>query len=453
MAKQLRAGAAASNTSPWLGVSLNGSMNDKTAEHIHDELHARCLVLDNGQEQIGLVVCDMCMIPRRVLDAAKEQVQAHAGLPLDRIAISATHTHTAPTVGAVFQSEPDEEYAAFLALRVADGLRRALNNLAPARVAWGTADAPEHVHNRRWKVKEGFDLTNPFGGTDQVKMNPPPGSDVLLEPSGPTDPQVTFLSVQHADGRPLALLANYSLHYVGGCGPGHVSADYYGEFCRRMALAVGARTTDDPPFVAGMFNGTSGNINNTNFREGRAARAPYEQIRLVAQSVADKIKAALDGISYRDWVELDMRESLLTLARRMPSRDEVARAKYILSRGEGLPLRSREEIYARETVLLADMSPEIETILQAIRIGELGIATSPCETFVETGLAIREASPFEQQMTISLANDYAGYLPTVEHHALGGYETWRARSSFLEVEAEPKIRQRLLEMTKELARG
>jgi hypothetical protein len=30
-------------------------------------------------------------------------------------------------------------------------------------------------------------------------------------------------------------------------------------------------------------------------------------------------------------------------------------------------------------------------------------------------------------------------LPTPEHHALGGYETWRARSSYLEVEASPKI--------------
>ena len=33
---------------------------------------------------------------------------------------------------------------------------------------------------------------------------------------------------------------------------------------------------------------------------------------------------------------------------------------------------------------------------------------------------------------VSLANAYHGYLPTPEHHALGGYETWRARSSYLE---------------------
>jgi neutral ceramidase len=48
--------------------------------------------------------------------------------------------------------------------------------------------------------------------------------------------------------------------------------------------------------------------------------------------------------------------------------------------------------------------------------------------------------------TIELANGYNGYLPTVEQHALGGYETWRARSSYLAVNSEPKVRKTLLEL-------
>src|SRR4051812_19540924 len=43
-----RAGAASSNITPRLGVSINGYFNDRKAVHIHDELHARCLALDNG---------------------------------------------------------------------------------------------------------------------------------------------------------------------------------------------------------------------------------------------------------------------------------------------------------------------------------------------------------------------------------------------------------------------
>ena len=45
----------------------------------------------------------------------------------------------------------------------------------------------------------------------------------------------------------------------------------------------------------------------------------------------------------------------------------------------------------------------------------------------------------QPHFTVSLANGYNGYLPTPEHHKLGGYETWRAKSSYLEVDASPKI--------------
>ncbi len=67
---------------------------------------------------------------------------------------------------------------------------------------------------------------------------------------------------------------------------------------------------------------------------------------------------------------------------------------------------------------------ELTIMLQAIRIGELAIATSPFETFAETGLEIKRRSPFKPTFTIELANGCYGYLPTPEQHRLGGYETW-----------------------------
>jgi hypothetical protein len=47
-------------------------------------------------------------------------------------------------------------------------------------------------------------------------MNPGTSPDVLDRPAGPTDPDITILSVQDAKRKPIALFANYSLHYVGG---------------------------------------------------------------------------------------------------------------------------------------------------------------------------------------------------------------------------------------------
>ena len=77
--------------------------------------------------------------------------------------------------------------------------------------------------------------------------------------------------------------------------------------------------------------------------------------------------------------------------------------------------------------------------IQMHRINDLSIGAIPCEVFVEIGLHLKATSPFARHFTISLANGYNGYLPTPEHHALGGYETWRARSSYLETQASPKI--------------
>ena len=102
-------------------------------------------------------------------------------------------------------------------------------------------------------------------GSEQVaetSSTAPPVTPAV--PAGPADAELSLLSVRHADGRPLALLANYGVHYIGGYEGGHVSADYFGAFSERMRELLGGDSFD-PPFVAMMSNGTSGDTNNINF--------------------------------------------------------------------------------------------------------------------------------------------------------------------------------------------
>ena len=94
-------------------------------------------------------------------------------------------------------------------------------------------------------------------------MNPPRGSARLDRPAGPTDPEISFVSMQSPDGRAIALLANYSLHYVGGVRSGDVSADYFGYFAKFIKETPGAKD-QSPPFVGILSNGTSGDVNNIN---------------------------------------------------------------------------------------------------------------------------------------------------------------------------------------------
>jgi len=447
-----RAGAARSVITPDLDVILDGTiMQIGPGKHVHDELHARCLVLDDGTTRIAFAVCDTTMIATDVVAQAKKLVQAATGLAPDHILISATHTHSAPRAMDIGLGDANRRYHEFLAQRIADGIRRAINQLAPAKIGWGSGRKPEYVFNRRWFVRPELETPNPFGGTtDQVAMNPLPAA--LIKPAGPVDPEVFVLSVQHADGRPLALLANYALHYIGGVPAGHISADYFGVFADRIQQLLGA-DRQDPPFVGIMANGCCGDVNGVDLSNPQRPKAGYARMREVADGVAQEALRVVRGIEHRAWVPLSARTNVLKLGVRRPDDARLAWAREIAANTKPDQRLSRPAIYAREALQLATYPPTASITLQAFQIGDLGIGAAPCEVFAETGLAIKKGSPFKATFVIELANGFGGYLPTPEQHGWGGYETWPARSSFLEVEAEPKIRDGILALLRQLARA
>ncbi len=126
-----RAGAYAMDIVPSkFPVSVNGGMQDRQASAAHDRLHARALILDDGTMKIALVVVDSCMVPRQITDAAKTLAAKATGIPPERILISATHTHTAPTLRGAFQSEPNAEYIKELPGMIAAGIAKANDRLA-----------------------------------------------------------------------------------------------------------------------------------------------------------------------------------------------------------------------------------------------------------------------------------------------------------------------------------
>lgn len=443
-----RAGAATSNLTPPLGASLDGYIAQGTrATRVHDELHARCLVLDDGATRVALVVVDSTMIAREIHDRARALVPADAGLGPGRILIAATHSHSTPRAVPLHGDEAERAYAEFLARRIADGIRRAVANLAPAQVGWGAVPQPEFVFSRRWLLRPEARLPNPFGETtDAVLMNPATARGGLVGPASQPDPELGVLAVRHADGRPLAVLANYGLHYVGGTGAGTISADYFGAFAERLAARL-ASPLQDPPFVGIMANGTSGDINNVDYGRPAAPPAPpYARINEVAGRLAEAAELVYRSISYEPWVPLAAVESELTLAVRRPSPGRLAWARQVAADTKpGAPL-SRPAVYARETLAVAAYPDRLPVRLQAIRVGGLAIAAASCEVFAATGLELKARSPVRPTFVFSLANGYNGYLPTPRDHDQGGYETWLARSSYLEVEASEKIRDELLRL-------
>lgn len=455
--KPLRAGAATSNITPLMGVPLDGTiMQIGPAKDVHDELLARCLVLDDGTTRLAFAVIDNTMISQDVYDHAKRLIHEQTGIPLKNICLSATHTHSTPraVTGLKPNSSEHKNYLNFLAIRISDGIRRAVNRLAPAKIGWGSFQESRYVHNRRRFLKEQFLAANknPFGiGGEIVSMNA--NASKADKEAGPTDPEVSVLSVQHTDGRPLAVLANYGLHYIGGIPGGTVSADYFGVFCDRVQQLLEA-DRQDPPFVAMMSNGTSGDINANALGQPRKKYKAYERMTLVGNHLAEGASKLIKSIEHRSDIILGAAKTELELAVRKPDEKRIDWANKTKVAVDHKGRLSRPQIYARESLILKDYPDTVKIPLQVFHIGELAITQIPCETFAETGLAIKKDSPFPgQTFTIELANGFSGYLPSPQQFTWGGYETWPARSSFLEEQAEPKIRAAILDLLKQLKTG
>jgi len=448
----LQGGAATSNITPEIGGEIIGGFVPYPSKHIHDELHARCLVLDDGKTRLAMVVCDLLGIQRVVSSEARRLIQETIAIPPECVMISATHTHSATSALGKDRLKPEQEldeYQKFVAHRIADGVTRAFNNRRPAQIAFGTADVPEHVFNRRWHMRPGTVPENPFGGSDLVKMNPPAGSPNLVEPAGPTDPTVSLIAVREPNGTMISVFAAYSLHYVGGVGAADISSDYYGVFSEHLKRLIEADKPNDPPFVAMMANGTSGDINNINFRTPRPGKKQYEQIRFVAEDVAAKVHAAMAQLEYRDNLSLAARYREPSITWRKPMAEQTKWMEATLAAGP----KSKQDlsfIYAERISRLANY-PETTTVpLQILRIGDACIGTMPCEVFVEIGLDFKRRSPLPHSFMVELAHGYFGYLPTPRQHQLGGYETWLGTNR-LEVNASEKLLDQLIEMAKEVA--
>ncbi len=462
----LQAGAATSNITPELGTLVVGGFAPYPAKHVHDELHARCLVLDDGKTKIALVVCDLLGLHRSVSVEARRLIEEATGIPPQNVLISATHTHSAGTaLGKNRYSNEQEldDYQRFVTRRIADGVTRAANLLRPAEVAFGTVDIPEYVHNRRWLMREGSVPPNPFGKIDKARMNPPVGSPDLVEPVGPVDPAVSIIALREPGGRLIAVYSAYSQHYIGGTGPAHVSADYYGVFCEALKK-LQADGEADPPFVAMLANGTSADINSIDRLKPQPGQPAYARMRAIAEDMAEKVNAVLPGMSWKDSAPLAARFMELPLAWRAVEPELLAWAADVEAKAPKLPDGNipvgakwattsefvRPLSYAGRVQILAQAAQPALIPVQLLRIGDIGIGTSPCETFAEIGLEFKARSPLPHSFMVSLAHGYIGYLPTPRHFELGGYETWPG-TNYLEPQASVKMLDTLMTMAAEIA--
>lgn len=439
-----RAGAFAQDVTPkQFPVLINGGFLSATAQRVHDPLHVRWLVLDDGETRVAFGLLDTCLIPTEFVAEVRAQGARRTGLKPEHIMLAATHTHSAPSLMRCLGTEADPHYPAFALPRIVEGLQRALENLAPARIGWAVTSAPAYTHTRVWIRRPDRMLTDPFGQrTVRAHMHPGHQSPDVIGPSGPSDPELTVLGVQSHTGRPMAVLANYAMHYFGAPA---VSADYFGRFADKLAELLGvSRST--PAFVGIMSQGTSGDQQWMDYSQPK----PTTTLDGYATELARLAAAAYRTIRFHNWVPLGVQQRTLHLATRQPDAARLAWAQRLVEAMSNRPPKDIPEVYAREQLWL-QQNPGRAVPVQAVRVGQLGIALWPCEVFALSGLKVKVQSPLQPTFNIELANGAEGYIPPPELYPLGGYNTWPCRTAASETNAEPKLVEAMVELLEELS--
>jgi neutral ceramidase len=443
--REFKAGASQTDVTPPLGSLINGDFITHYAHTIHDPLYAKALVMERGETLIAIVVVDICAMARDFVDDVKSEIEKKTGIPPGNILLSSTHTHAAGSIESLLMGAADLPYRKKLPGLIVASVIAAKEKLQPARIAAGSVDAPEHVVCRRFFMKDGYIARNPVtGGVDKVKTNPAGDESKIDRRVSKMDTEVGFLTVQDLKGKWISIIANYSMHYVGDWPNGTITADYFGVFSKQLKKEIGAG--DD--FVCMMTNGTSGEANIWDFlAPERYPKQPFEKSGLIGKDLAGKVAAAIHGLAWEENPTLQASYKELTVGVRKPSPDEVERAKAIVGKADFEHIKTIDEdalrkIYAREQIFLYEYPDTIKSPIQLVRIGSVRIGALAGEFFAETGLALKKESG-KNYFTVTMANGYVGYVPPAHEIELGGYETWRCRTSHLEPGAEALIRKEL----------
>ncbi len=447
---EFQAGAAVVNVTPnKLPAIINGGMTARLGKKVVTPVNARAIVLDDGKEKIAIVIVDSCMIPRILTDDAKALAATKIDIKPNRILISATHTHSAPASMSCLGTTCSPEYQTFLRIKIAEAIVQANKNLEPAQVGWGSINAHEFTALRRWINEPGKIGADPFGNkTMRAQMHAGANWKNVTGESGPEDPELSMISIKSINGRPIAVLANFSMHYFGDK---PISADYFGLFSEGLKKRIASKSNGKhPDFVGIMSHGCSGDIWKADYtKPAKERNAVINNIKTFADGLLERAISAYQSIEYQVNPDLAMAESRLELNYRVPDNQRLEWAKKIVKETGDREPKTTQEVYAREQVILHERQ-STEVVLQGIKIGDITIGSFPTETYALTGLKVKKQSPYQKTMVIELANGGDGYIPPPEQHYLGGYNTWEARSAGLEVQAEPKMTETVIQLLEKI---
>ncbi len=437
-AGDFRAAASQVEITPKNGTPLAGYYHARAVAGMLDPLHAKTILMEQDGVHAALVVLDVAYTTQALVDAARAAVQKQCGIEGDHVMISATHTHTGPTLPRLnlmdkltqADSPPGVAYMQSLPELIAKSVNEAKAKLAPVTPAFAIGDGKGISFNRR-VLKE---------GSTQALWQPKTFDPATMRPAGPVDPDIGVLvfNSKAESSKPVASLLNFAMHPTSVGAGTKVSADFPGVFTKLINERHG------PDMISVFANGCCGNINPNDYFTG--TRRNHLQI---GKLLADATDAAWPNLKPLKTFAPRIASTRVTLQRRSYTESEIEKAKDIATR---MVTKNLGTVTMAEAVCILEtigkQNEPLSVEVQAIAFSDEAVIVSlPGEIFVELGLDLKKRSPFKHTMIAELANGSIGYIPDSRAYPQGNYEVVSARcaqgSGERLVEAALKLLQEL----------
>lgn len=426
-AADLLVGAAAENIRADDSMVIGGGIGPGKATGQEGELRAVAVVVEKpkgqpGAGKVAIVACDVLFVERDFIDRALARIEKSTGIPPSAVLVNATHTHHAPTTSTVHGYEREQGFVK----RVEDAIVLAVES----------ANAEREEASMLYKLGE----ETTVGANSRVLLADNAifwigKMDDAVRHTGPFDPQLPVLAFRDPANKLRALLFNHSTHTIGTRQPGVRSPSFYGLAAQELEAELGCPVE--------FLEGASGSTHNI-------TPVPVDTaIVRMKKAVTDALAAAEPQAATR------VASIKRTFEFKVRTFDEAVEdekvSSYCRKRAPDHAEPIIEVFRKMRRVLKPEQGKTRETFLQVIALGDVAIVGVPAEYFTIFGVDIKRRSPFKHTIVAELANDWIGYLPNLEGHQFGGYQTWMGLHSYAEVGTGERVADEAVKMLEELA--
>jgi hypothetical protein len=420
----VRVGAAAVEIQADDNLVIGGGIGPGKAVGQEGQLRAVAVVVEKPEAgKVAIVACDVLFVQADFVEPALARIEKSTGIKPEAVLVNATHTHHAPTTVTVHGYEREDAWVKL----VEDAIVRSVEE-ADKRLAGGES---------QMLFKLGEERT--VGANSRLLLSDNTiwwiGSmDDAVRHTGPFDPQLPVLAFRGADEKLRAVIYNHSTHTIGTRKPGVRSPSFYGLAAQELEAQLGCPVS--------FLEGASGSTHNI-------TAVPMDvAINRMKKAVTEALaEAEPQAVARLASIKRPFEFKVRTFDE---SVEDEKVSKYCRKRAPDHADAIIDVFRKMRLKLKPEQGQPRETVLQAMALGDVAIVGVPAEYFTIFGVDIKRRSPFKHTIVAELANDWIGYLPNLEAHEFGGYQTWMGLHSYAEPGTGERVADQIVSMLAEL---